>query len=84
HTSMHNLLLRGNLLYVAWYHEGLRVLDVSYPTQPRQLAHFNTYRETDPRRGHGTFEGAFGVRIPGDGFVYLVDSSRGLIILNEL
>ncbi|AKF81594.1 hypothetical protein MFUL124B02_21700 [Myxococcus fulvus 124B02] len=84
HTSMHNLLLRGNLLYVAWYQEGLRVLDVSHPTQPRQLAHFNTYRETDPRRGHGLFEGAFGVRIPGDGFVYLVDSSRGLIIVNEL
>ncbi|MCK8498326.1 LVIVD repeat-containing protein [Myxococcus fulvus] len=83
-TSMHNLLLRGNLLYVAWYQEGLRVLDVSHPTQPRQLAHFNTYRETDPRRGNGIFEGAFGVRIPGDGFVYLVDSSRGLIIVNEL
>ncbi|WP_267145152.1 LVIVD repeat-containing protein [Myxococcus qinghaiensis] len=83
-TSMHNLLLRGNLLYVAWYHEGLRVLDVSNPTQPRQVAHFNTFRETDPYRIDGIFDGAFGVRIPGDGHVYVVDSSRGLIILNEL
>ncbi|WP_223748669.1 LVIVD repeat-containing protein [Myxococcus sp. XM-1-1-1] len=83
-TSMHNLLLRGNLLYVAWYHEGLRVLDVSNPTQPRQVAHYNTFREDDPGREHSVFEGNYGVRIPGDGYVYLVDASRGLIILNEL
>jgi len=83
-VSMHNLLLRGHLLYVAWYHEGLRVLDVSNPTQPKQVAHFNTFRETDPGREHSVFEGAFGVRIPGDGYVYLVDSARGLIIVNEL
>lgn len=83
-VSMHNLLLRGHLLYVAWYHEGLRVLDVSNPTQPRQVAHLNTFREADPGRGHGLFEGTFGVRIPGDGYVYLVDSTRGLIITHEL
>ncbi|NTX62903.1 hypothetical protein HUA74_19835 [Myxococcus sp. CA051A] len=83
-VSMHNLLLRGQLLYVAWYHEGLRVLDVSNPTQPRQVAHFNTFRETDPGRSHGVFEGNYGVRIPGDGYVYLVDSVRGLVIVNEL
>ncbi|MCP3168536.1 LVIVD repeat-containing protein [Myxococcus qinghaiensis] len=83
-TSMHNLILRGNLLYVAWYHEGLRVLDVSNPTKPRQVAHHHTFRESDPFRGDSIFEGAFGVRIPGDGYVYVVDSSRGLLIFNEL
>ncbi|NTX16285.1 hypothetical protein HUA76_36505 [Myxococcus sp. CA056] len=83
-TSMHNLILRGNLLYVAWYHEGLRVLDVSNPTRPRQVAHHHTFRESDPQRGDSIFEGAFGVRIPGDGYVYVVDSSRGLLIFNEL
>ncbi|WP_426731357.1 hypothetical protein [Myxococcus faecalis] len=83
-TSIHNMLLRGNRLYVAWYQEGLRVLDVSHPTQPRQVAHFNTFREDDPGRRAGSLEGAFGVRIPGDGYVYVVDGTRGLIIVNEL
>ncbi|WIG93951.1 hypothetical protein [Myxococcus sp. SDU36] len=82
-TSIHNMILKGNRLFIAWYHEGLRVLDVSNPTQPRQVAHFNTYRESDPRRREGPFEGAFGVRVPGDGHVYVVDSSRGLLIFNE-
>ena len=83
-TSIHNLILRGTRLYVAWYHEGLRVLDVSNPTRPTQLAHYNTFRESDPLRGDSLFEGVFGVRVPGDGHVYVVDSSRGLLIFNEL
>ncbi|AGC48119.1 putative lipoprotein [Myxococcus stipitatus DSM 14675] len=83
-TSMHNLILRGNLLYVAWYQEGLRVLDVSNPTQPKQVAHYQTFREEDPDRGDSLFEGAFGIRVPGDGYVYVADSSRGLLIFKEL
>ncbi|WP_342376164.1 hypothetical protein NVS55_33545 [Myxococcus stipitatus] len=83
-TSMHNLILRGNRLYIAWYHEGLRVLDVSNPTQPKQVAHYHTFREEDPHRGDSLFEGAIGIRVPGDGYVYTVDTSRGLLVFNEL
>ncbi|GEN11177.1 Uncharacterized conserved protein [Myxococcus fulvus] len=82
-TSIHNLILRGQTLYVAWYQEGLRVFDVSNPTSPRQVAHHNTYRETDPERTDSPFTGAYGVRVPGDGHVYVVDSSRGLLIFDE-
>ncbi|RJS21927.1 hypothetical protein DRW03_16505 [Corallococcus sp. H22C18031201] len=82
--SIHNMLLRGKRLYVAYYQLGLRVLDVSNPTRPREVAHYATYRDTDPYRWGDMFEGAIGIRIPGDGFVYLVDTSRGLLILNEL
>ncbi|MCZ7568702.1 MAG: proprotein convertase P-domain-containing protein [Ardenticatenaceae bacterium] len=35
-----NLALVGNRLYVADYREGLRVLDVSDPTQPSEVGHF--------------------------------------------
>ncbi|MCP3064743.1 hypothetical protein LXT21_38825 [Myxococcus sp. K38C18041901] len=83
-TSIHNMLLVGSRLYVAWYQEGVRVLDVSNPTQPRQVAYYNTHRETDPERTDDVFEGAIGIRIPGDGYVYVVDTSRGLLIMNEL
>ncbi|WP_254614124.1 MULTISPECIES: LVIVD repeat-containing protein [unclassified Myxococcus] len=82
-ASIHNMLLVGTRLYIAWYHEGLRVLDVSNPTKPRQVAHFNTYRESDPKREDGQYEGALGIRVPGDGHVYVVDDARGLLIFDE-
>ncbi|AKQ66902.1 hypothetical protein A176_003814 [Myxococcus hansupus] len=83
-TSIHNMILKGQRLYIAYYHEGLRVLDVSIPPQPRELAYFNTFRESDPGRTDNLLEGAIGVRVPGDGHVYVVDTARGLLIFNEL
>jgi hypothetical protein len=82
-SSIHNMVLVGTRLYIAWYQEGVRVLDVSNPAQPRQLAYFNTFRETDFERGYSFYEGALGMRVPGDGYVYVVDSSRGLLIFRE-
>ncbi|MCP3144983.1 LVIVD repeat-containing protein [Pyxidicoccus xibeiensis] len=81
-TSIHNMLLVGTRLYVAWYHEGVRVLDVSDPSQPREVAHYNTFRESDPDRTDSLFHGAIGIRVPGDGHVYVVDKARGLLILD--
>jgi hypothetical protein len=83
-VSPDNLQLRGSRLYLTYHHEGLRVLDVSNPTGPREVAYYNTFRETDPGRGDSQDEGASGLHVPGDGHVYVVDTSRGLLILNEL
>jgi hypothetical protein len=80
--SIHNMVLVGRKLYLAWYQEGVRVLDVSNPTRPTQVAYFNTYRESDPGRSD-FLDGASGIRVPGDGYVYAVDKSRGLLILQE-
>ncbi len=82
-ASIHNILLKDERLYVAWYHEGVRVLDVSNPTQPRMVAHFNTFRDTDSNRSSGLYEGVIGIRVPGDGYVYAVDDVRGLFIFKE-
>ncbi|AFE05191.1 hypothetical protein COCOR_03380 [Corallococcus coralloides DSM 2259] len=83
-TSIHNMILKGQRLYIAYYQEGLRVLDVSVPPQPREVAYFNTFRESDLHRGDDLLEGAIGIRVPGDGHVYVVDTARGLLIFNEL
>jgi hypothetical protein len=80
--SIHNLLLVGKKLYISWYQEGVRVLDVSNPTQPTQVAYYNTWRETGADPGH-YYSGVFGIRVPGDGYIYAVDSSRGLLLLRE-
>jgi hypothetical protein len=83
-VSPRDLELRGSRLYVTYHQEGLRVLDVSIPTRVREVAWFNTYRETDPGRGDALEEGATGLDVPGDGYVYVVDTARGLLILEEL
>ncbi|MCE9672132.1 hypothetical protein LY474_30430 [Myxococcus stipitatus] len=83
HASIHNMVLVGNRLYLAYYQEGVRVLDVSVPPQPREIAYFNTFRESDPYRSDFVTDGAIGIRVPGDGHVYVVDTSRGLLIFEE-
>ena len=83
-VSIHNMELKGDRLYLSHYHQGVRVLDVSSPAHPRELAYHHTWRETDRQRGNSFFDGAIGIRIPGDGYVYVVDTSRGLLIFPEL
>lgn len=81
--SLHNMQLVGTRLYVAWYQDGLRVLDVSNPAAPTEIGYFNTWRETDPGRARSFYEGAIGIRTPGDGYLYLTDVTRGLMIFRE-
>ncbi|NTX53106.1 LVIVD repeat-containing protein [Myxococcus sp. CA039A] len=83
-VSIHNMELKGNLLYLAHYQHGVRVLDVSRPSEMREVAYFNTWRGTDRARGTLFYDGAIGMRIPGDGHVYVIDTSRGLLIFDEL
>lgn len=82
-VSPSSLELRGSRLYVTYHQEGLRVLDVSIPTRVHEVAWFNTYRETDAGRGDALEEGATGLHVPGDGYVYVVDTARGLLVLSE-
>lgn len=77
------LTLVGTKLYVAHNQDGLRVLDVSDPKMPRQVGYYNTWRETDPGRGRFFLDGLNGVRVPGDGYIYATDTSRGLLIFRE-
>jgi hypothetical protein len=82
-VSPRSLELRGTRLYVTYHQEGLRVLDVSIPTRVREVAWFNTYRETDDGRGDALEEGATGLHVPGNGRIYVVDTARGLLVLSE-
>jgi hypothetical protein len=82
-TSIHNMVLKDDRLYVAWYADGVRVFDVSVPPQPQQVAHYNTFRDSDPGRTAGLFVGAIGMRVPDDGYVYVVDMTRGLLVLRQ-
>ena len=42
-ASDHNLYIKGDMMYQSNYVSGLRVLDVSDPANPEQVAHFDTH-----------------------------------------
>jgi hypothetical protein len=79
-VGIHNIMIVGTKAYVAYYHDGVRVVELADPAHPVEVAHFNTWNpDTAPG---GAFEGALGVRVV-DGLLYVADSERGLIILRE-
>lgn len=82
-STVGGLTLVGSKLYVAHTQDGLRVLDMSNPSTPRQVAYYNTWRESDAGRGRTFIDGLSGVKVPGDGYVYAAETSRGLLVFKE-
>jgi len=80
-SSDHNLYVEGSLLYEANYKSGLRVLDVSDPTNPTEMAHFDTkpYGPNDPG-----FAGAWS-NYPyfENGIVVVSSVDEGLLVLEK-
>lgn len=80
-VSIHNIMGLGARAFAAHYQDGLRVLDLTDPANPAQVAYFNTWTEhTGPA---GMFVGCFGLDLdPARSRIYLADSIRGLLILD--
>ena len=48
-NSIHNVHIWGDYAFTAWYHDGLRVLDISDPTRPTEVGVIETNdRDTTP------------------------------------
>lgn len=80
-VSLHYFELVGDRAYVAYFHDGLRVVDLSDPENPVEVAHANTWN--DDTSYVDQLSGAFAVRVV-DGLIYIADSTSGLVILREL
>jgi hypothetical protein len=79
-VGIHNFEVHGTRAYIAYYQDGVRVVDLADPTNPVEVAHYNTW---DPALAiGGSFEGAVGIRKVGD-LIYVADDRRGLLILRE-
>jgi hypothetical protein len=74
----------GTRAYLTHYQDGVRILDVADPANPRQIAYYNTW---DPQADYATsafFEGAVGLDVDrARGLVFVADSPRGLLILGD-
>ena len=56
-SMAHNGIIKGDYLYVAYYHDGLRIFDISNPSNPIQVCYYDTYLPTD----HVSYRGAWGI-----------------------
>lgn len=75
----HNVVIRGDTAYVSWYTEGVRMIDVSDPLNPREVGFFDTSSLNplffDPMSGN------WSVWIDSRGWMYVSDIQNGLFIL---
>ena len=56
-SMAHNGIIKGNDLYISYYHDGLRVFDISDPYNPIQKWKYDTYSPNS----HHSYKGAWGV-----------------------
>jgi hypothetical protein len=85
--TIHNPFLVGETLYVSWYSDGVRVLDVSDAAHPTEVAHFVPPAAKNPvqpsQRGVLTNTAqVWGVDVQ-DGLVFASDMNSGLWILRR-
>jgi hypothetical protein len=79
--TIHNAEMRGNLAFLAWYSDGLRVLDIGDPTHPRELTAYVPPAAPNPL--HVVFPDetlVWGVSLMGD-LVLVSDINSGLHVL---
>lgn len=80
-VSVDQIRVVGTKAYVAHLQDGVRVVEVSDPTAPQQVAYYNTWIGGP---GDEFAEGARDLDVdPARGRVYVADSGRGLVILQE-
>ena len=78
-SMAHNGIIKNNLLYLAYYHDGLRVFDISDPFNPIQTWFYDTYGPNN----HSSYKGAWGVYpyLPSNNII-VSDMQSGLFILD--
>ncbi len=80
----HNLIVRGDYLYVSYYFEGLQVYDISDPVNPQRIMYYDTYpEEVDVNQLF--FQGAWGVYpfLP-SGRILVSDLNNGLFVFKSV
>ncbi len=77
----HNLIVRGDYLYVSYYYDGLQVYDIGDPQSPQRIFHYDTYAEPNLT----SYRGAWGVfpYLP-SGNILISDMQSGLFVFEKI
>lgn len=76
-TIVHNVETYGNYALVAHYEAGVRLIDISNPYAPNEVAWYDTY----PNSNNQNYEGCWGVYMFPSGKIIASDRSTGLYVL---
>jgi choice-of-anchor B domain-containing protein len=80
-SMAHNGIIKGDLAYIPYYHDGLRIFDISNPSNPAQISFYETYLCGD----HNSYKGAWGVYpYLSSGNIIVSDMQSGLFVLNGI
>jgi choice-of-anchor B domain-containing protein len=72
--SIHNMRVHDGIAYIAYYVDGLRVVDLRDPANPVEIAHYDTL---PPEEERSLFSGAWGVDLDG-GLIFVSDMDTGV------
>ncbi len=87
--SAHNAQIVDGIEYVAWYSDGVRIVDISDPTAPGELGSFVPPARVDPQGywdapdGTRAFAMVWGVHVADD-LIYVSDMHSGLWIVRYI
>ncbi len=74
---IHNVIVRGDSAYIAYYTEGVQVLNITSPSNPQLVGYYDTYPGAS-----GGFQGNWGVYpLARSGNIYASDIEGGLFIV---
>ena len=77
-SIVHNIETYGNLAVIAHYSAGIRILDITNPTNPTEIAWYDTY----PANNNNGFNGCWGVyKFNNSGKIIGSDISNGLFVI---
>lgn len=82
-VSPGHFAVAGEMVYLAHHQDGLRVVDLSDPDRPEEVAHYNVWPGyPEPGAGYGFADGAMSVDVDrGRDLVFVADSHLGLVVL---
>lgn len=76
-SIVHNVEIYGNYAVIAHYTAGIRIVDISNPSAPAEVAWYDTY----PNSNNNNFNGCWGVYMFPSGKIIGSDMSNGLIVI---
>jgi len=77
----HNLYIHGDYMFAANYSSGLRIVDISDISSPREIAFFDTHPNADDLSFNGAWSS---FRFPGSGVTIVSSDPEGLLVLDPV
>ena len=78
-SMAHNAIIKDVLLFVSYYHDGLRVFNIYDPTNPFQVLYYDTYLPNN----HSSYKGAWGVYPNLPSSILISDMQTGLYLFDS-